>query len=233
MMRLLFVLAGLSVAGLGGPPPATAQTAPASELAETNEAIGRLNFAGYRSKRHCTMFAVAPRVAVTAAHCLDGIEADRTHLLFGYARMAWTAHQVPKRAVILADDVAVLCLGEDAPATVPQSPRRRYAVGSAFTVVGYGLPVRHAQRRTACTLKANADRYSLASHSKNPGPFVLRATSDLGSAMMLDCPQSGGASGGPLLDAAGQAVGVISSTSRTKLLVSVLPPDVAGVCAAR
>lgn len=228
VMHMLAVVL-LLVMGL----PVAADPAPHGELAETNDAIGRLNHAGYRRKRHCTMFAVSPRVAVTAAHCLDGLDATRTHLLFGYSRMEWTAHLSPTKAVVLANDVAVLCLAQDAPATIVQSRRRNYTVGSPFSVVGYGMPVHQAQSRTACTLKGNADRYSLTSHSKNPGPFVLRGTPELGAAMMLDCPQSGGASGGPLLDAAGAVVGVISSTSRTKLLVSVLPPNVAGACVGR
>ncbi|WP_420393706.1 trypsin-like serine peptidase [Acuticoccus sp.] len=171
---------------------------------DADPAVGRLNHAGYRHKRHCTAFAVAPRVVVTAAHCLAGLEPQRAHLLFGYARMDWVAHVAPAFAVTLEDDVALLCLADRAPAQLAVGPAP--AAGDAVTVVGYGRPVRHLQSRAACR--------------------VLEG----GGALVLDCPQSPGASGGPVLNAAGEAVAVVSRTAATRSLATVLPRGLARRC---
>lgn len=63
-------------------------------------AVGRLNVAGYRERRHCTATLVAPDVALTALHCLRAfgygavglVEPGEVHFLPGYARGRFADH---------------------------------------------------------------------------------------------------------------------------------------------
>ena len=175
-------------------------------------AIGRFNFAGYRSKRHCTMFAVGPTTVLTAAHCVRGLRAGETHLLFGYSRMEWGAHLTPASIGVVGNDVAVLCLREPAPAALALAPEAPLEPGEAVVAVGYGTPVRHMQSRTRC-------------------PVLREGATDAGRSVVLGCAQSHGASGGPVLNGRGEAVAVISATSRTQLLAARIPPGAAELCA--
>ncbi|MEM8665411.1 MAG: hypothetical protein AAGF49_14970, partial [Pseudomonadota bacterium] len=71
-------------------------------------AVGRLNHAGYAHRRHCTFAAVSPKVALTAAHCVAGVEADTLHLLYGYGRMTWVAEGAVAAVEPLGGDLAAL-----------------------------------------------------------------------------------------------------------------------------
>jgi hypothetical protein len=175
-------------------------------LEDPEPAVGRVNHAGYRHKRHCTAFAIAPRVAVTATHCLARIDPTEMHLLFGYARMDWRAHRSPSTAVDLGGDVAVLCLPEEAPATLPVSVRPP-AREDPVRILGYGRPSVHLQSDTRCTVLALMD-----------------------DEILLDCPQSRGASGGPVLDETGAVVAVMSRTSRASSVAGLLPAGAAARC---
>lgn len=63
-------------------------------------AVGRLNVAGFRERRHCTATLVAPDVALTALHCLRAfgygavgvVEPSEVHFLPGYARGRFADH---------------------------------------------------------------------------------------------------------------------------------------------
>lgn len=170
---------------------------------ETIIAIARLNHAGYDRRRHCTAFAVAPRVVLTAAHCLDGVAAYRMTLLFGYDRMTWTAEGRAVRTVDLGGDVAALCLAADAPATLGIAE----AGAGAVTVIGYGSPRTHLQTTAPCRLGAIAGRDAL-----------------------LDCPAAPGASGAPVLDGMGRAVAVVSRTARVSAVAATIPAGAAAAC---
>jgi S1-C subfamily serine protease len=152
------------------------------------------------------MFAIAPRTAVTATHCLAGLDPQRLQLLFGYARMEWERHTIPRSARDLGNDVAVLCLREDAPDVLEVAPGE-VARGDLVRVIGYGQPRAHMQSADACR--------------------VLAILSD---EFYLDCPQSRGASGGPVVNDEGEVVAVMSRTGQARSVASALPPRAARLC---
>ncbi len=195
--------------------PAAAATEGAS-LEPVAPAIGRFNHAGYADRRHCTAFLVAPRTAVTAAHCLAGVDAGRTHVLLGYDRVAWREHIVPASGRAAADgrDLAVLCLSAPAAAdplpVAVAGPER----GEAIRAVGYGQPAVHRLTTRACAVAAPLGE----------GRFLM------------DCGVSPGTSGGPVLrrtDEGAEVVGVVSESARASaVFVALRPDDVAGACGA-
>lgn len=206
-----FAAAVLAARLLVGGGVAAQEGAPAPAAATPSAAIGRLNFAGFRDTRHCTMFAIGPRTVVTAAHCLRGQDPAEGHLLFGYAAMEWAAHLAPLSARDLGNDVAVLCLAEPAPAVLPLGPEADPAPGTPLAAIGYGMPVRHRQTRSDC-------------------PLARTGRTGEGRAMVLSCPQAPGASGGPVLGPDGGAIAVISATTRTEVVAMRIPPEAAAAC---
>lgn len=181
-----------------------------AEESVTLDAVGRLNFAGYRHRRHCTMAAVGPRTVVTAAHCLAGLALDDVHLLFGYETMDYALHTGPVSVRDLGDDLAVVCLANDrAPATLPLA-RGRVAAGDTLTVTGYGAPRVHKQHDTTCRAHAVGAR-----------------------AIELDCAVAPGGSGGPVRGRDGAVVAVMSRSSQTRSLAVRVPPAVLDTCGDR
>lgn len=150
------------------------------------------------------MFAVGRRVAVTAAHCVAGLDPREMTLLFGYDRMGWRSLAKPSHGADIGSDVAVLCLQEDAPASRGIGTA---GVGDSVTVVGYGSPVTHRQRPIGCRVAATS-----------------------ATEIALDCAQAPGASGAPVLNGRGEAVAVTSRTGAAVSLAARLPPDIADRC---
>lgn len=197
MTRLANVSLPLLLIVLAGTAPAL--PVGSAGIVETHPAVGRLNHAGYRTRQHCTMFLAGPGLALTAAHCVDGIEPDDLHVLLGYRQGAWDAHLRP--TAVRRDEggrnVAALCLeaaGPWLPAAV--SPPE---VGETLLVLGYGRPRVHALTATACPVAAY----------------------DGAGRLHLDCPLPPGASGAPVLRRTGDGhefVAVVSASSRTASL---------------
>ncbi len=182
----------------------------ASAVAES--AIGRLNHAGYRQQRHCTAVLVAPKIALTAAHCLEGLKASESHLLLGYDRGQWREHLRPDRLVPLGRDLAALCLAR--PAKTQPLPMAKSDVpdDERLTAAGYGRPAVHRLQRHACRVVARDGK----------------------GALRLDCPLSPGNSGGPLLSAADGDEAVIAitvaSNATQSLAIEIGPARQEGLC---
>jgi secreted trypsin-like serine protease len=170
---------------------------PPTSLAEQLElSIGRLNYAGFSEKQHCTATLVAPQVALTARHCLVDDEVQEMHLLLGYEGDDWREHLRPASAqfTALPGDIALLCLDQAStaePIAIADRPAER---GETLLVIGYGRPNVYVANRTSCR--------------------VLHV--DAQGAFLLDCPLTPGASGAPVLratDAGYEIVGVVSATN--------------------
>lgn len=170
-----------------------------ADAVEAHAAIGRLNHAGYRTRQHCTAFLAGPGLALTAAHCVDGLRPGDLHLLLGYRRGAWDAHLRPTgvRRDAGGADVAALCVGGERPWLRPAVAPP--AVGETLLVLGYGRPRVHALTATSCAVAARGG----------------------GGRLRLDCPLPPGASGAPVLRPTGdghEVVAVVSASGKTTSL---------------
>lgn len=166
--------------------------------------MGRLNHAGYRTRMHCSAALVGPREAVTARHCVEGLEVAELHLLLGFERGRYVEHRrVASVEMAEAGDLARLCL--DAEAGVEPLPARaaRPDPGPA-EVRGYPASTAQVQSRAACALDLVAGQ-----------PWAV-----------LDCPSEPGTSGAPVILAQGggppSVVGVVSATGEGRTLVALL-----------
>ena len=96
----------------------------------------------------CTGTVVAPRVVVTAAHCLEGVQ-SASSLGFALGASAFRPQQVLKVAAAtvhpqydarnIRNDIAVLRLAADAPVTPVPIATKGPTVGQSLVFVGYGM----------------------------------------------------------------------------------------------
>ena len=198
MKHRLLLLAGLAllVAGLSLPKTLLA-TQPGPE-----EAIARLNHAGYRNIRHCTAVLTGPDRALTAAHCVDSIPYKDLHILRGYDRGEWLEHMRPTglAAGDLSRDVVTLCLGRDDSRPFFPVSQHPVQLGETVTVLGYGRPRVHVLNQVSCRIT-----------ERRPD-----------AAFVLDCPLAKGTSGAPVLRAQGsgyEVVGIVSGTAQNSSLI--------------
>lgn len=198
-MRYKFVFfVGLALALAGLSLPQTLLATPP----EPDDAIARLNHAGYRHKTHCTAVLTAPDRVLTAAHCINGIHVEDLHLLRGYDRGEWLEHLRPTGAggKDPSRDIVTLCLGHDDSRPFVPVSQRPVELGETVTVLGYGRPRIQILNRNSCRI----------SRVRRDGSFIL------------DCPLSKGASGAPVLrahDSGHEVVGIVSATSEKSSLI--------------
>ena len=171
--------------------------------AEPVSAIGRLNFAGFRDRMHCTATLIAPDRVLTAAHCLpQRARPENIHFLPDFAPAGWLEDLTLANwtAAPGKRDVALLCLaGSAQTAPLPRSAAGP-VVGEALTVIGYPIPRRYAQSHIDCTVER---------------------VDGAGGGFTLSCPLRPGASGAPVLrrtTAGSEIVGVVSATNATRSL---------------
>jgi len=170
---------------------------PPTSLADQLElSIGRLNYAGFSEKQHCTATLVAPQAALTARHCLVEGEVPQMHVLLGYDGDDWREHLRPVAALSPASpgDLALLCLDNPSSAEPVPLADRPADRGETVLVIGYGRPNVYVANRSSCRI-VNVD---------GQGAFLL------------DCQLTPGTSGAPVLratDAGYEIVGVVSGTN--------------------
>ena len=175
-----------------------------AQAAPPSEAIGRLNYAGYKASRHCTAFLVGARVAVTAAHCVTRLRAAELHLLLGYDKGAWREHLRASEIAPDAEgiDLAALCLKAAAAAVAFPWAETAPSPGETLVVWGYGRPRIHALSRRDCPVLTSAGRQ-----------------------VTLDCAVAPGTSGAPVLrpTGAGYEVVAVVSAARGRTAIAVRP----------
>ena len=165
--------------------------------------VARLNHAGFKSRGHCTGFAIKNGPVVTAAHCLPKIRTDTVHILLEYESGEFEQHiKTPRTAYrIMPDrDIAALCGVHGSPDGF-QLTKASLKSGTKVLVQGYGAPQVHALQKTDCS--------------------VLSLPRD--DLMRLDCSLPPGTSGAPVtLMGTRDIVGVVSASSATESLASRL-----------
>lgn len=106
-------------------------------------AVGRLNVAGYRVRRHCTATLVAPDLALTARHCLGGfrgepwVAPELVHFLPGYNRGGYLEHRQAVGYEPVGNEAVLVRL--DGRVAVPPIPiaEAGTAPGTALFEAGY------------------------------------------------------------------------------------------------
>lgn len=100
LVPLLVILAGLALLPTAAPAQSADVGGRVTVAPEAGpwRAVGRLNVAGFRIRRHCTATLVAPDLALTARHCVGGFRGEEwvapelVHFLPGYSRGAYAGH---------------------------------------------------------------------------------------------------------------------------------------------
>ncbi len=169
------------------------------------DAIGRLNHAGYRQKRHCTAVLVSPGLALTAAHCLKGLVPTESHLLLGYDRGQWREHLQPSHVVDLGRDLMALCFSRPAKTEAMPLAAAPAKSGEILFDLGYGVPAVHVLKETSCPVAARDGKGGL----------------------LLDCALDHGDSGGPVLrrDSAADSVVAIAVASNDSHSLAIEVPE--------
>lgn len=110
-------------------------------------AVGRLNVAGFRMRRHCTATLVAPDVALTARHCVGGfrgepwVAPDLVHFLPGFSRGRYADHLQAVGYEPIGVEAVLVRL--DGRASVPPVPVAEpgTAPGAALFEAGYSRDI--------------------------------------------------------------------------------------------
>lgn len=106
-------------------------------------AVGRLNVAGFRVRRHCTATLVAPDLALTASHCLKDflgegwVAPDLVHFLPGYARGEYIGHYQAVGYQLVGTEAVLVRLDRAASVRPIPIADRETEPGTALFEAGY------------------------------------------------------------------------------------------------
>ena len=195
VLVMLLAVAGALFTDIGESSSARPEFAPS---------IGRLNYAGYKERRHCTAFLIAPTIAMTAKHCLEGLQPDQVHVLLGYDQGVWREHLRSAGFWHSPDgnDIAAVCLASPAKAPPFAIQAENAEQDDQLTIYGYGLPGVHRLSKRSCRVSTVTRRGGL----------------------LLDCPVTSGTSGGPVFSSdLSSVVAVVSATRRHDSLAISVP----------
>jgi V8-like Glu-specific endopeptidase len=176
------------------------------------QGIGRLNYAAFKERRHCTAFLTSEGHMVTAAHCLDVPSGAQLHYLDGYHREEWTRHIVVPAAAFTVDKarhLGIACSVTDGNQTRFKLSDNPLRAGDSAEAWGYGTPRKYILQQVPCRLKRIAAEHSY----------------------VLACPTSTGFSGGPLVSGKGEKkwiVGMVHSGNERITIATPLEKNVIG-----
>lgn len=153
--------------------------------------IARLNYAGLRSKGHCTATLIGPRKVLTARHCIDNRAVRNLHVVFGYDRGEWVeVGKVKSLHPHKSKDIAIICLSKKSrQESLPMGDVSKLEKLSTAKVVGYRRSKAHITSSLTCVLQKGKTR------------------------ARMECPVEPGMSGSPVrVD--GKIVAVMASTAK-------------------
>jgi len=166
-----------------------------------NNAIARLNYAGFKDRGSCTATLVTKNAALTARHCTFKYSKNQMHLLFGYARSEWAEHhRIKSIHRHKSRDIAILCLNKRSnvkPMAIAARPAGKMTTTvSLATATGYRRSRPHLPTSETCTFQAAKTR------------------------ARFSCKLEPGMSGAPVMQN-GQLVGIVSGTTATYTLIEL------------
>jgi len=156
----------------------------------TKKQIGRLNYAGFKSRGHCTVSLIGKQTALTAKHCIDAFPADAIKIVLGYDRGEWLElHQIRKLWTHPTADIALLCLKKNSklPPLALETKWFKSKLVKA-RVQGYRRSRPHLQTTLVCTAQKKSGR------------------------IRMECPAEPGMSGSPVFVGSNTIIGVMSQS---------------------
>lgn len=156
------------------------------------DSIGRLNYAGFSDRSHCSTTLISKNAVLTAGHCLK----TRHTILLGYSKSAWVESRKSARMTKNQyQDLSIICLSQPSdqqPIQLALNPSTQ--IDRTVTIFGYGASKPHILSKKQCQIIKFADQ------------------------LFLNCSLERGMSGGPAIifeNGEPKLVGVASATSDT------------------
>ena len=222
--RLALVPLAVSAAALAAPAEPAAEILPPAEQARWN-AVGRVNIAGYDSRRMCSGVLIAADRVLTAAHCvlkgrLRPAPPEEIVFVAGWRGGVAAADSTGRRVTLHPDFTAGLARGEIAVAADLAVIDLAAPLTGIAPLPLAALPDAAPAGLALAILGYRADRPHIVSRHR-PCHVTARGA----GAVALDCPVAQGTSGAPVVleGPDGPAVAAIVSASGPRGTLAALP----------